>query len=98
MTKNERCIGCEHHTIKGDLITEPTLVLGNQDNPVITNIKLDKVKKPYDFCTFRGINLVNIIVKNCSIKDRLIENEKQLKEIRNKLTFKSLPQKIDFFR
>jgi hypothetical protein len=98
MTKNEKCIGCEFHIIKGTLVSEPILVLGAEPNLQVTNQKLDKVKKSYDFCTFRGINLVNIIVKDCSVKDRLNENYKELAEERNKLAFKSLPQKIDFFR
>jgi hypothetical protein len=79
MTKNEKCIGCFYHTIKGKLISS-------------TETRF------YDFCSFRGINLVNIIVKDCSIKDRLDENDKELREQRNKTAFENLTAKIDFFR
>jgi len=65
MTKNDKCLTCSHRESKGTITTK-TLSdnesTGELKRPLFEGITVSE----NNFCTFKRINLNNIIVKNCS--------------------------------
>jgi hypothetical protein len=82
MTKNEKCLSCEHLTENGVLISAVET-------------------KPNYFCTFKRINLNNVIVKNCT-SHRFSKAEKESEEeFSPEQVFKNLQpsqKRINFFK